>query len=318
MQLTETRFPDYAPYQLDWSSSNPDIVQVDDHGFIFGKALGKADITVVANGDAALTATCHVTVENMPIANSIAEYKAMQDGTAMTLMLNDALVVFAQGSQAYVRDATGALAFDNTGLSLSQGDVLNGNVYGRLTIKDNVPHLSAEGRLTHNKGYTVSSGHLVMPREVSVAEVTPDDYGDLITLKATRLFYEQKVAVWAIDGEKKIRLYNTFQLKNVSMSTDVEGKWYDVTGIFLTNRLKGSSELIDEIALTVKPKEVEAPPMPDSMGEVGADSDDKVSIYTTDGRFVAVTTTDHLSQLPLKPGIYVARTASRVWKVMKR
>ncbi len=318
-QLTETRFPDYAPYTLAWSSSNADVVTVDDHGLLYGKALGEADITVVANGDAALTATCHVTVEYRPVANSIAEYKAMQDGTAITLMLNDALVVFAQGSQAYVRDATGALVFENTGLSLKQGDLLNGNVYGRLTMKDNVPHLAAEGSMTHDKGFTVSSGHPVAPREVSVADVTPDDYGDLITLKATRLFYEQKVAVWAIDGEKKIRLYNTFQLKNVSMSTNVEGKWYDVTGILLTNRLKGATELIDEIAMTVKPTEVEAPPQPDAVAAVAADnSHTEVSIFTADGRLVAVTTTGQLTQLPLKPGLYVARTASRSWKMIKR
>jgi hypothetical protein len=99
----------------------------------------------------------------------------------------------------------------------------------------------------------------------------------------------------------------------------VEGKWYDVTGILLTNRLKGATELIDEIAMTVKPTEVEAPPQPDAVAAVAADnSHTEVSIFTADGRLVAVTNTGQLMQLPLKPGLYVARTASRSWKMIKR
>ena len=319
MQLTETRFPDYAPYTLQWSSSNPSVVAVDNNGVITGMSLGRAYITVVANGDPQLTATCHVTVEDRPIATSIAAFKALPDGMAITLLLNDALVVFTHGTEAYVRDATGAIVFSGTNLKLSVGDRLNGNVYGKLSIVDKMPLFKTVDQQTTDKGYTVTPGNEVLPREISLSDVTEADYGDLITLKATSLVYEPKVAVWAVDKTKKVRLYNTFQLKNISISTDVEGKWYDVTGIFHTNKMKGMSELIDEIAMTEKPREVDAPPQIDAIASLPADDSgsSSVAVYTTDGRLVAKTTIAGLAQLSLSRGLYVARTANRAWRFAK-
>lgn len=325
IKLTETRIPDYAPYTLQWSSSNPEIVSVDEHGYITGKALGEADITVIANGDENLKATTHVTVERRSVVRSFSDCRSFSNEANIALLLVNALVVYTHGNDAYVRDATGAIVFANTGLQLAVGDLLNGHVYGKVGLKNNVPHLESLGEDTHGNGYIVTHNNEVTPREVSVVDVNETYYADYITLKAASLVVEPKVAVWAEGGSNKIRLYNTFKVKDggktITVPNDPEGKYYDVTGIYLTNTFKG--ELINELALLKQLVEVEAPPQPDAIEDIEmkstelSDSQAPISIYTTDGRLIVKTTAAQLPLLNLKHGIYVAKGTNRAWQFVR-
>ena len=49
-----------------WTSSNPDVVSVDQNGEIKTLAVGEADITAASKANPALTDVCHVTVEALP------------------------------------------------------------------------------------------------------------------------------------------------------------------------------------------------------------------------------------------------------------
>ena len=316
-QLTEERYPDTAPYTLEWSSTDSDIVTVDEKGLITGVAVGEADVIVVANGKEGLSDTCHVTVQELQIATSIADFKNLESGTEAALLLNDALVVYVNGKNAFVRDASGSIAFSNTGLTLSSGDMLNGNVFGMFYVSNGMPTLVGMSAYTNSYGFTQTPGNKVEPRELLVEEVTPADYGDLITLKTTPLTYDG--AIWVDGGDNHIRLYNTFKLKGITVPTDYEGKYYDVTGIYLTNTLKG--ELIDELALLEKLKEVKAP-VEDNITSLPIQGEKEraftpVSIYTPDGRFLLTTTLAALPQLSLKRGLYVAKTADYTWKIKR-
>ena len=308
LQLTEERYPDTAPYTLEWSSSNTDIVTVNDKGLISGVTPGEADIIVVANGKKELTDTCHVTVKEMLIAASIADYKELEPDTEAALLLNNALVVFVNGQNAFVRDETGAIAFSNTGLKLTVGDRLNGNVFGKFIVTNDMPQFTGLAAYTNEYGYALASGNKVEQREVPVADISKADYGDLITLKTTAL--ENNGAIWAVGGENRIRLYNTFKLKGITVPSNYEGKYYDITGIYTTNVLNGT--IIDELALTEKLKEVE-PPVVDAISTVANDMDGRTpaSIYTTDGRLVTETTVAALPQLNLRQGLYIVKTAQR-------
>ena len=65
VQLTATISPDNASYKdVEWTSSNPEIVVVDENGNIKGLAAGEAIITVHNMHGKKVTATCKVTVTN--------------------------------------------------------------------------------------------------------------------------------------------------------------------------------------------------------------------------------------------------------------
>ena len=313
LQLTAERYPDTAPYTLQWNSSNTSIATVSNDGLVSGLAPGEADITVTANGNAKLKAVCHVSVEEVPIANNIAEFKTLDANRGSALKLNDALVLFVHDNDVFLRDASGTIVLSATGLTFNSGDMLNGSIYGKLSNVNGIPVLLGMEGLTNDNSFTRTGGHKVTPREVSVADITTNDYGDLLTLKATQLEYDG--AIWATGGKNKLRLYNTFKLKNISVPNNYEGKYFDVTGIYITNKLK--TDIIDELALTSALVEVEAPVV-EAIGTLPPSEPQATAhIYTADGRFVATTTVAALEQLNLRHGIYIVKTASRTWRLTR-
>ena len=312
MQLKEKRYPEMAPYSLVWSSSDEEVATVDKEGHVTALAVGEADICVVANDSPALTAICHLSVEEFTIVGSIAEYKAMEPEAQGALSLNNALVIFVNGKDAYVRDASGAIGFANTSLSLEVGDVLNGTVFGQMTVSDRVPLFMEVEGLTNDLCYTVSKGHEVEPVELAVEDISEANYCDLITLKEASLVSDG--GIWAVGGSNQIRLWNTFKLPKISVPGKIDGKYFDITGIYQTNMQNG--QVIDELALTGALKEV----IPSGIASLlnGEDNaDTHVSIYTIDGRKVADGTVNTLPTLPLKHGTYVVKAGNRTWQFVK-
>ncbi len=311
MQLTTTRYPETAPCTLTWQSSNEKVVTVASNGRITAIGPGEADIIAVANNDEAISATCHVNVVDDTIANTIAEYCALPAESEAALLLNNALVVFSTASTAYLRDATAAIAIDNSTLALEVGDRLNGHVYGKLTTSGFTPQLSkVEGR-TSGMGFTLTKNHAVVPVKTSVDKVDERLYGDLITLEAATMLNDG--GMWVIGESNRIRLYNTFKLKGISVPKSYVGKYFDVTGIYVTNKLADGTTF-NELALTQSPTEVDAP---SGITAATAYSHEPAQVFTTDGRLVAQTTADAIMQLPLRRGIYVVKTASRAWRIAR-
>ncbi|MCR4603429.1 MAG: M6 family metalloprotease domain-containing protein [Prevotella sp.] len=314
LQLTEECYPETAPYTLNWTSCNSNIAAIDNKGMITGVAAGETDIIVTANDDQQLKDTCHVIVKDIPIVKTIADFKKQSTDQESALLLDKALVLFNNGSDVYLRDDSGAILLSNTGLALRTGDMLSGSIYGKLSFNNGEPLLTGITGMTNGNTFTLTSDHEVKPREINVADVTNDDYGDLITLKAAPL--ESASGIWAVGGENKIRLYNTFKLKNITVPAKYEGKYYDITGIYHTNLLK--NEVINEIALTKALTEVEAPVIDHinaALTETNATT--PILVFTSDGRLAAKGTIATLQQLQLQQGIYIVKCGDKTWKIIK-
>ncbi len=308
--------PATAIYAAQWTSSDESVATVSNDGLVTGVAVGECDITVEATSNGNMhSATCHVVVEEADVKAGIADFRAMPVGSSAAVMLQNALVVYVNEQDAYVRDATGAIVFANTGLPLQVGDCLNGFVMGKLSSRNNVPVLLPVEGSTHDKGYTVTSGNEVEPRPVELGSLSEADYGDLITVKSVQMVSD--AGIWLRDAEHNIRVYNTFQLRNVK-TTKNYSLWYDITGIYHTNVLKG--EVIDELSFvsTTPFVQVAAPDAISLPTLAAVPADSPVSVYTAAGRHVATCTAGQLGQLPLRSGVYVVRSSAASWKMVRR
>lgn len=312
-KMEVTRVPDYAPYTLAWKTSDSGVATVDANGIVTARGIGQCIITVTANADENLTAHCLLTVEELKAIATIAEYKALDDDTPAALLLNNALVVFAIGDNAFVRDKTGAIQFAETGLTLETGDMLNGMVFGVMKKVNGVPQLQKVEATTNSNGYTVSKGNEVTPWAVTMQDLSDVQRADLITLTAATLVRKTvsgKSGVWAVDGDRQVRLYNSFQLTGISLPKTLGSDTYDVTGIYFTNKL--GNDIIDEIEMTLSPvvhQEQDAVSSPQTVAQGQA------IVYTAYGRIVARTSANALSQLNLPQGIYIVKTDNRSWKI---
>ena len=315
--LVEERDPDYAPYTLKWSSSNPRVVTVSNNGELEGQTAGEADITVTANDT--LTATCHVTVFDAPQAESTATMRNMADGTEAALLLNGAQVVYIHNSDIYLRDDEGAIILKQTDLSLNVGDELDGHLYGKKSSSGKTTELTSVDGRTHANSVRIYPGDgTAEPIALRPSEVTDRHFGDLVTLKSA-LLQSEKVGktnlIWAVDGNTKIRAFNFFSLnaKVINAPSDYNGKYFDLTGILHTNTV---SELgsVDELAFTAAMVPAEAPSVIRTISAEGISDATLVSVYTADGRLVVSTTAAALVRQSLPHGIYVVKAAGKTWK----
>ena len=313
MHLEPERTPDYAPYTLEWSTDHPEVCTVDVRGMVTAHKPGQAVITVVANGDEQLSARCIVTVEETQTVPDVASFRQQAEDAESVLSLNDALVLFVSGSKTFVRDASGALCIDIDGLDVQPGDLLNGIVFGKKATNNGVPMMVAANAASNNSGFVVAKGHEVTPRRVSLADLSDVDRCDLITLTAVNL-QRANNRVWVMDGEeKRIRVYNIFQLQDLpSIPKSIDDKFFDVTGIYYTN--KDGSNIIDEIERTAAVVEVEAPSAISTLTIGSLDATTPAIVYTADGRVVTRTTVGRLSTLPLRHGLYIIKTATGTWR----
>lgn len=251
-QLTAAVEPDYAEYTLTWSSKDETIATVDKDGVVKGVKVGETDITVKTNND--LTATCHIIVEELS-AVDVAELKTMEEGTDALLQLTDAEVLYVYQTTAYIRDAKGTIMFKNTGLNLKKNDRVTGVVFVKVGAENAMLQaLGIEG-VTNDSGLKITSGSEVEPREVKFEDLTEDDYSDYVLVKAVQL--ERNNGVWAVSGDKRARLWNLFQIKGLSVPSNVEGKFFDVEAIYSTNKL--NNQVINELEFLKSPTEVPAP-----------------------------------------------------------
>lgn len=275
LQLDATPEPDYAQYTLTWTSSNPQVATVTDEGLVYGVAPGTAVITVRSQNG--LTATCTVTVEDMA-AYDVAAFKAMDAGTAVLLQLTDATVLFANATVVYVRDAKGCVSLHDTGLSASQGDVLNGRIYVQVVKENNMVRAAAVDGVTNAAGLTVTAGPGVQPREVTIEQLSGVEYGDYVVLRAVQL--KRDGGIWAISGDHRILVGNPF-LVSGTIPMNTTGKYYDVEAILGTELLDG--QVVDELYRVKAPVQVSAPT---AVSTVRADEGCPSVLYNVQGQRV--------------------------------
>lgn len=167
-------------------------------------------------------------VEIPEVAN-IAAFKALDNGKEAKLTLANAKVLYAAGDDVYVKDATGAIDFYKTGLTLSAGQLLNGTVTAKYTLYNNLPELTATSN-TKADDITITEAAAAEPTVVSLVEAKDAKYAcDLIKLQNVTIG-EKDGNIYAIVGNDSLQIYDKFKLNKGTVKF---GETRDVTGILV-------------------------------------------------------------------------------------
>ena len=280
-QLETIAEPDYAIYQLTWTSSDENIATVDKDGKV--KGITEGTCTITAESNSGLKATCKVIVENVNSVD-VDELKELSPGEDVLLRLEDAEVLYvtASGDIAYVRDARGCIMFKNTGLNLEEGDVITGLVYVKFNVENKMMQVVGIPDATNAFSLDIQSGFDIQPREVQLEDLTERDYSDYILIKAVQLELDKKLnRYFAVSGDKRICYFNKFKV-SIDFPKTLEGKYFDLPVIYGTDIQK--NELIDEFYIMASPIEVDAPT---AINEVRWKKDEgSVGIYNLNGQRV--------------------------------
>ena len=113
--------------------------------------------------------------EEMATAANIAEFKNLAVGTEATLTLTDAEVLYASGRDVYVRDASGAIDFYNTGLEFTPNMKLNGSLKGIYTTYNNLPEFTKSDN-TSMSTLTVTNGAAPVPVTLTIPDARDMKY----------------------------------------------------------------------------------------------------------------------------------------------
>ena len=249
-RLEAVATPTGGTYELTWTSSNPAVATVDQEGNVKGISTGTCTITV--SGDNNCSATCEVTVIEVD-SYTIGSFKTQTVGTELLLQLDNAEVLYSYGNSAYVRDNTGAIVFNNMGLSLSTNNRISGTIYAKPFVTNKMTQ-AIPTEQTNGENVSITAGSQVQPREVRFEDLTENDYADYVLIKGVQLV-KKSVYCYAVSGDKQARVYVKFGSSSGSLPTNYDGKYYDVKGIWGTDHVSG--QLIDELYLLGTPTEVE-------------------------------------------------------------
>ena len=279
-QLKAVATPEYAVFKLTWTSADEHIAKVTQEGMVTGISIGETTITVTS--DNGLSATCRVRVTELPVASTVSEFKAMAADSESLLTLTNAQVLYASGSDYYVRDATGAIIFSSTGISLKRNDVINGQVYGKLSSREKMPlFLGVEG-MTSDTDLTIAAGETAKPRSVQLKDLTAADYADYVVIDSVQLLRDG--GVYAFEGDARARLWNKFNVKNLKVPTSIDNLLFRVVGIYGTDAF--DDEVIDEIYLLESPKKV-GETVVDAVRDVRVADDSEAPLYNLQGQRVS-------------------------------
>ncbi|GAB6949849.1 hypothetical protein JCM15640A_14340 [Hoylesella timonensis 4401737 = DSM 22865 = JCM 15640] len=150
--------------------------------------------------------------------DNIAAFKALSDGTTAQLKLDNAQVLYTWTSNngntsTYIHDATGALLLYNSGLTLEENKILNGEVTLELKDFNGLPE-GVKTDKTNADGLTITDGTPAKPKVI-----TPDKAGenlsDLVQVEGVTIQSEKSgkyTNYYAHVGDQKIQLYNGFHL----------------------------------------------------------------------------------------------------------
>ena len=270
-----------------YASSNPEAISVDNSGNITFETKNKpANVTITATYSGQvekykdLSASYEIKYGRNP-AMAYSNIKELKDyaikDESVTLSLADAQVVYANGTNVFVRDASGAICFYNTGLDIKQNDILNGTLKATYTIYDGMPELIKDGTNTNADNLTITAGKAAQPKDLTYGSFA--DYTcDLVKVNKGVVNDDGTVVSLMNQDVESAVFYDKFGIKYSNPFNSAE---VDVTGIVIPYVAKGSTETIIEIAPTNKYDIVYRFSENDGTTHVGAVSDAKVAIERT-------------------------------------
>ena len=166
--------------------------------------ITKAVLTIAAPGEAP-------EVVELPTAENIAAFKALDTDAEAELTLTNAKVLYVKGTDMIVEDATGAIDFYSIGLTATAGQVLNGSIAGKNSLYNGLPQFAKSSNTAYTK-VTVTDGDAPVAVEMTVAEAMAEtSYLKYVKLTDATLVSEEGT-YYLVNGDNKIQIYNKFKL----------------------------------------------------------------------------------------------------------
>lgn len=181
--------------------------------------------------------------------------------------LNNVVVTYVNGNNAYLQDASGAILLYKNGHGFTAGQVINGVASVTLQIRSNNPQLTA---LTGAEGYSVVNGTAPEPTTIAAADwntaisTVLSQYvkvtGATITLENSKYYVQL--------GEEKVQLYGQGDARTISVE-DLEAPYtivgfptmYNTTPELVIYVQPEKEEAVDEraeVTLSFNPEELNA------------------------------------------------------------
>ena len=187
---------------------------------VTGTATLKASYNLYNVNSTYKPSECTFTITVESTLNGIAEFCSLESGNTGTVRLTDAVVLYVNGKDIFVRDNTGAIDFYNTGLTYEAGNILNGKITAKYTLYNGMDELTTP---ISNNTLVATTGSAVTPTEITTSDAA-DNTCNLVKLSGvTVTSSNSKFYV----GD--VQVYDKFKL-NYAIE---EGKTYDIVGIMI-------------------------------------------------------------------------------------
>lgn len=168
-------------------------------------------------------------IPEVQTVDNIAAFKALSDGTTAQLKLNNAQVLYTWTSNkgntsTYIHDATGALLLHNSGLTLKENQMLNGEVTLKLTDYKGLPE-GVNTDKTNADGLTITDGTPAKPKVITPDKAS-ENLSELVQVEGVTIQSEKSgkyTNYYAHVGDQKIQLYNGFHLDAYKDLSSFEG-----------------------------------------------------------------------------------------------
>ena len=143
--------------------------------------------------------------------------------------MNNAQVLYTWTSKngnisTYIHDATGALLLYNSGLTLEENKILNGEVTLKLTVFKGLPE-GVKTDKTNADGLTITDGTPAKPKVITL-DKAGENLSDLVQVEGVTIQSEKSgkyTNYYAHVGDQKIQLYNGFHLDAYSDLSSFDG-----------------------------------------------------------------------------------------------
>lgn len=205
------------------------LPQVGDAVVLYGKITEFSGTIELARGNY-LVSLNGKTSDDTPVetktAADIAAFNALSTGNLAVLTLSDAVVLYSWTTKngknsTYIRDASGALLLYNSGLSVKEGDVLNGTVNLTRSVFNNSIQ-AAKNENTNADNLTITSGDAPQPK-VIVSTAAKDNVSDLVLIENVDIVEGGKdskdnTLYYIMSGNESLQVYNGFYLDGYTVA----------------------------------------------------------------------------------------------------
>lgn len=221
---------------VSYASTKEEVATINANGQVTLVAAGTTKISAIFEGNdsyEASTVSYNLTVkeaetpsQGTTVAN-VAALNALEDKTAFTYT-SDVLVVYVNGSYAYIKDDTGSsLIYDSSKTkfaNLGTGSRITANWTGKVSIYNNLFEAVPDDVLPT----AGTSAVLVTYPDAAITDVVAANMNQVVVLKGVTYTAPEGKNFTISQGGVEVKGYNTF---GIEIAAPEEGKTYNITGV---------------------------------------------------------------------------------------